>query len=108
MATSSNPPVTVSSPYSGHRLRTRTILNALYTPLSGFGIRLRRYADNLRVEGRAPLQIRIGVNAGELVVRSIRLGEAKSEYTPIGHTANLVARMGALANPGSIQNHMRP
>jgi hypothetical protein len=56
----------------------------------------------LRAEGNAPLQIRIGVNAGELVVRSIRIGEAKSEYTPIGHTANLAARMQTLANPGSI------
>ncbi|MBV8359221.1 MAG: AAA family ATPase, partial [Deltaproteobacteria bacterium] len=63
---------------------------------------IHRYADNLRAEGRAPLQIRIGVNAGEVVVRSIRIGEAKSEYTPIGHTANLAARMQTLANPGSI------
>jgi class 3 adenylate cyclase len=69
---------------------------------------LRRYSDKLLAEGRAPLLIRIGVNTGEVVVRSIRLGEAKSEYTPIGHTANLAARMRALANPGSIQNHMRP
>ena len=63
---------------------------------------IHRYADNLRAEGRAPLQIRIGVNTGEVVVRSIRTGEAKSEYTPIGHTANLAARMQTLANPGSI------
>jgi class 3 adenylate cyclase/tetratricopeptide (TPR) repeat protein len=63
---------------------------------------IRRYADKLRTEGRAPLQIRIGVNAGEVVVRSIRIAEAKSEYTPIGHTANLAARMQTLANPGSI------
>jgi len=63
---------------------------------------IRRYADNLRSEGRAPLQIRIGVNTGEVVVRSIRTGAATSEYTPIGHTANLAARMQALANPGSI------
>lgn len=63
---------------------------------------IHRYADNLRAEGRAPLQIRIGVNAGEVVVRSIRIGDTKSEYTPIGHTANLAARMQTLANPGSI------
>jgi class 3 adenylate cyclase len=69
---------------------------------------LRRYSDKLLAEGRAPLQIRIGVNAGEVVVRSIRIGDTKSEYTPIGHTANLAARMQTLANPGSIQNHMRP
>jgi class 3 adenylate cyclase len=62
---------------------------------------VRRYADRLRVEGRAPLQIRIGVNTGEVVVRSIRTAEARSEYTPIGHTANLAARMQTLATPGS-------
>jgi class 3 adenylate cyclase len=63
---------------------------------------IRHYADNLRAEGRAPLPVRIGINAGEVVVRSIRIAEAKSEYTPIGHTANLAARMQTLANPGSI------
>jgi class 3 adenylate cyclase len=63
---------------------------------------IRRYADNLRAECRAPLQIRIGVNAGEVMVRSIRIDDTKSEYTPIGQTANLAARMQTLANPGSI------
>jgi class 3 adenylate cyclase/tetratricopeptide (TPR) repeat protein len=62
---------------------------------------VRRYADSLRAEGRAPLQIRIGINTGEVVVRLIRTSEAKNEYTPIGHTANLAARMQTLANPGS-------
>ncbi len=62
---------------------------------------VRRYADRLRAEGRAPLQIRVGVNTGEVVVRSIATGDGKSEYTPIGHTANLAARMQTLANPGS-------
>jgi tetratricopeptide (TPR) repeat protein len=62
---------------------------------------VRRYADRLRAEGRPPLQIRIGVNTGEVVVRSIRTAEARSEYTPIGHTANLAARMQTLADPGS-------
>src|ERR1700681_1811145 len=54
---------------------------------------IRRFADRLRSEGRAPLQIRVGVNTGEVVVRSIATGDGKSEYTPIGHTANLAARM---------------
>jgi class 3 adenylate cyclase/tetratricopeptide (TPR) repeat protein len=62
---------------------------------------IRRYADRLREAGRAPLQIRIGINTGEVVMRSIRTGEAKREYAPIGHTTNLAARMQALANPGS-------
>src|SRR5580658_9523260 len=62
---------------------------------------VRRYADRLRAEGRAPLQIRVGANTGEVVVRSIRTGEAKTEYTAIGHPVNLASRMQTLANPGS-------
>jgi predicted ATPase/class 3 adenylate cyclase len=62
---------------------------------------VRRYADRLRADGRAPLQIRVGANTGEVVVRSIRTGEAKTEYTAIGHSVNLASRMQTLANPGS-------
>jgi hypothetical protein len=47
------------------------------------------------------LQIRVGVNTGEVVVRALATGDGKSEYTAIGHTANLAARMQTLANPGS-------
>ncbi len=63
---------------------------------------IRRYADRLRAEGRAPLQIRVGANTGEVVVRSIPTGEAKAEYTAIGHPVNLASRMQTLANPGTI------
>jgi len=62
---------------------------------------VRRYADRLRADGRAPLQIRVGVNTGEVVVRSIRTSEAKTEYTAIGHPVNLASRMQTLADPGS-------
>jgi class 3 adenylate cyclase len=63
---------------------------------------LKRYSDRMRQEGRLPLQARVGVNTGELVVRSIQTGEKHAEYTPIGHTANLAARMQMLAPIGSI------
>src|SRR6266849_4509108 len=62
---------------------------------------VRRYADRRRAEGRAPIQIRVGVNTGEVVVRSITTGAGQVEYTPIGHTTNLASRMQTLANPGS-------
>ena len=62
---------------------------------------VRGYADKLRADGRAPIQIRVGVNTGEVVVRSITTGEGHVEYTPIGHTTNLASRMQTLANPGS-------
>src|SRR5208283_5153697 len=63
---------------------------------------IRRYAEKLRADGRAPIQIRVGVNTGEVVVRSITTGEGQVEYTPIGHTTNLASRMQALAPTGSI------
>ena len=63
---------------------------------------LKRYSDRMRQEGRLPLQARVGVNTGEVVVRSIQTSDAHTEYTPIGHTANLAARMQVLAPIGSI------
>jgi class 3 adenylate cyclase/tetratricopeptide (TPR) repeat protein len=63
---------------------------------------LRRYSDKLLAEGRAPLEIRVGVNTGEVVVRSLTTGSGKTEYTPIGHTTNLAVRMEAVAATGSI------
>jgi hypothetical protein len=47
---------------------------------------LKRYSDRIRQEGRLPLQARVGANTGEVVVRTISTGGAKTEYTPIGHT----------------------
>ncbi len=63
---------------------------------------IRRLTNQLRAEGRAPLQIRIGLNTGEVVVRPIQTGAGQVEYTPIGHTANLASRMQTLADPGSV------
>ena len=42
------------------------------------------------------------MNTGEVVVRSIATGDGQTEYTPIGHTANLASRMQAVAPTGSI------
>ena len=62
----------------------------------------RRLNDRLRAEGRSPIQIRAGVNTGEVVVRPIKTGEGQTEYTPVGHTVNLASRMQSLANAGAI------
>jgi hypothetical protein len=48
------------------------------------------------------LQVRVGVNTGEVVVRSIKTGDAHTEYAPIGHSTSLASRLQTLANPGSI------
>ena len=37
---------------------------------------IKRYASKLREEGRAPIEIRVGVNTGEMVVRSVQTGDA--------------------------------
>jgi predicted ATPase/class 3 adenylate cyclase len=63
---------------------------------------MRRYSDTLRERGRAPLLMRVGVNTGEVVVRSIRKEDLHTDYVPIGHSTNVAARMEQLAAPGSI------
>ncbi len=63
---------------------------------------MRRYSDELRRTGRAPLPMRVGVNTGEVVLRSIRKDDLHADYVPIGHSTNLAARMEQLAAPGSI------
>src|SRR5277367_804335 len=63
---------------------------------------LKRYSARLRATGNLPIEARVGVNTGEVVVRSIATGEGHTEYTPIGHTTNLASRLQALAPTGSI------
>ncbi|HUA36269.1 MAG TPA: adenylate/guanylate cyclase domain-containing protein [Candidatus Binataceae bacterium] len=63
---------------------------------------LHRYASALRERGRPPIEIRVGVNTGEVVVRAIQTADGHNEYTPIGHAANLAARLQVLAPTGSI------
>ena len=63
---------------------------------------LKGYSARLREAGNLPIEARVGVNTGEVVVRSIATGQGHTEYTPIGHTSNLASRMQALAPTGSI------
>jgi class 3 adenylate cyclase/tetratricopeptide (TPR) repeat protein len=63
---------------------------------------MRRYSGQLRQAGNMPVEARVGVNTGDVVVRSIATGDGHPEYTPIGHSTNLAARMQALAPTGSI------
>ncbi len=63
---------------------------------------LKRYSAKVLADGGAPLQGRVGVNTGEVVVRSITTGAGQTEYTPIGHTTNLASRMQTAAPVGSI------
>ncbi len=63
---------------------------------------LKRYSAKVVADGRSPIQGRIGVHTGEVVVRSIQTGAGQVEYTPIGHTTNLASRMQTAAPVGSI------
>ena len=55
-----------------------------------------------REQGIRHCLMRVGVNTGEVVVRSIRKEDLHTDYVPVGHSTNLAARMEQLAAPGSI------
>src|SRR6266851_1803215 len=62
---------------------------------------IKRFAERLRAEKGFNLQVRVGANSGEVVVRSIETGQ-HAEYTPIGHSTSLASRLQTLASPGAI------
>src|SRR5262245_37685325 len=62
---------------------------------------LRSYADQVRQTHRVEIQIRVGLNSGEVVVRAIG-NDLHMDYSTIGQTTHLAARMEQLAPPGSI------
>jgi class 3 adenylate cyclase len=62
---------------------------------------VKRYAEGVRrIEG-IPIQIRVGLNSGEVVVRSIG-SDLRMDYYAVGQTLNVAARMEHMAVPGSI------
>src|SRR4051794_15678154 len=61
---------------------------------------VKQYAEETRRTGGLPVAIRVGLNSGEMVVRSIG-GDLRMEYTAVGQTTHLAARMEQLALPGS-------
>jgi class 3 adenylate cyclase/tetratricopeptide (TPR) repeat protein len=62
---------------------------------------VKRYAEEVqRAEGVA-VQIRVGLNSGEVVVGAIG-NDLRMDYTAVGHTTHLAARMEQTATPGSI------
>jgi class 3 adenylate cyclase len=62
---------------------------------------IRRYSDEVRRGHGLEVQIRVGLNAGEVVVRAIG-NDLHMDYSAIGQTTYLAARMEQLASPGSI------
>ena len=62
---------------------------------------VKRYAEEVQKTEGIPIQIRVGMNSGEVVVRSIG-SDLKMDYTAVGQTTHLAARMEQMAMPGSI------
>ncbi len=62
---------------------------------------VKRYAEGVRRSEGILLQIRVGLNSGEVVVRSIG-SDLHMDYSAIGQTTHLAARMEQMAAPGSI------
>jgi class 3 adenylate cyclase/tetratricopeptide (TPR) repeat protein len=62
---------------------------------------LQRYAEAVRREHGVTMRIRVGLNSGEVVVRAIG-SDLRMDYTAVGQTTHLAARMEQLADPGSI------
>jgi len=60
-----------------------------------------RYGDEAQRTHGVPIQIRVGLNSGEVVVRSIG-SDLHMDYTAVGQTTHLAARMEQMAKPGSV------
>src|SRR5262249_18878012 len=60
---------------------------------------MRHYAETLRRAHGLEMQIRVGLNSGEVVVRAIG-NDLHMDYSAVGQTTHLAARMEQLAPPG--------
>jgi class 3 adenylate cyclase/tetratricopeptide (TPR) repeat protein len=63
--------------------------------------RITALGDAVQRQLGLPLQIRVGLNAGEVLVRSIAT-DLRMSYAAVGQTVHLAARMEQMAKPGSI------
>src|SRR5207249_1925846 len=61
---------------------------------------VKKYAEEVRRSHAAVVKIRVGLNSGEVVVRAIG-GDLRMDYTAVGQTTHLAARMEQLADPGA-------
>jgi class 3 adenylate cyclase len=77
--------------HEGHALR------ACYAALA-----MQHYSAQVRRAHGLEVQIRVGLNSGEVVVRAIG-NDPHMDYSAIGQITHLAARMEQLATPGSIR-----
>ena len=62
---------------------------------------VRRHAEMVRRAEGVPIHIRIGLNSGAVVMRSIG-NDLQMDYSAIGQTVHLASRMEQMAAPGTI------
>jgi class 3 adenylate cyclase len=62
---------------------------------------VKRLAGETRRTTGVPLAIRVGLNSGEMVIRSIG-SDLHMDYTAVGQTTHLAAGMEQVALPGSV------
>ena len=63
---------------------------------------MRRYTEEVRHTHGVEVQLRVGLNSGAVVVRAIG-DDLHMDYSAVGQTTHLAARMEQLAPPGSIR-----
>ena len=76
-------------------------LRACYAALA-MQAALRDHTETVRRQHGLELRVRVGLNAGEVVVRAIG-NDLHMDYSAVGQTTHLAARMEQLATPGSIR-----
>src|SRR5262245_53610619 len=76
-------------------------LRACYAALA-MQAAMRAYTDDMRRIRGLELRIRVGLNSGEVVVRAIG-NDLHMDYSAVGETTHLAARMDQMAMPGSIR-----
>jgi hypothetical protein len=76
-------------------------LRACYAALA-MQAALRRYGEDARRTQGLEVQVQVGLNSGEVVVRAIG-NDLHMDYSAVGQTTHLAARMEQLAMPSSIR-----
>src|SRR5437016_4194886 len=76
-------------------------LRACYAALT-MQTAMRGYTETVRRAHGIEMRIRVGLNSGEVVVRAIG-NDLHMDYSAVGQTTHLAARMEQLATPGTIR-----
>jgi class 3 adenylate cyclase len=76
-------------------------LRACYAALA-MQAAMRSYTDDVRRAQGLELRTRVGLNAGDVVVRAIG-NDLHMDYSAVGETTHLAARMEQMATPGTIR-----